>query len=488
MKIAHAVALSLLLIQSTIAAPPNIIFILADDLGYGDISCYNPSSKIPTPHLDTLAANGMQFMDAHSAATSCKPSRLSLMTGRHSFRFPRVGGCLIEEGRLTLPQMLKNQGYTTAAVGKWHVGLTFYKKETANKGKKGPLDGVRNIDFSRPIPDGPVNRGFDTFFGTACCPTTDYLYSYIVNDKIPNPPTKESPKDHKGRLGMQSDDFDFDEVDMKFLEKSKKFLTNHAKSSPNTPFFLYHCMQAVHLPSLPSKDFKGKSQAGPHGDFLLEMDHIVGELMKTLKELDLYDNTLVIFSSDNGPETSTVSLMKRKYKHNGTHPWRGFKRESWEGGHRMPLIAHWPNHIKAASQSHQTISLVDIMATCASIVNVKLPNNAAEDSFDFKDVLLGNDDGSVVREYTMQASNQGLSIRQGKWKYIENHEEKNTKGKRNKSSSQEDNPLGSKGQLYNLEADPGETTNLYSKQPERVKHLSEKIIEIRAAGRSTPQR
>lgn len=504
------ITVSLVLVATGLAADrPNIVFILADDLGYGDVGCYNPTSKIPTPHLDRLAAEGMQFMDAHSPATVCSPTRLSLLTGRHSFRFKGGGRVFvgiggpgqIPEDRLTLPQMLRNQGYATAAVGKWHVGLTFFDKEgqpitrQAHKGIRGP-DRIKLVDFTRPIPDGPVNRGFDSFFGTACCPTTDTLYSFIVNDRIPNPPTRR--KDHSKlpqhfygmdcRAGMQSDDFDFEEVDMKFLEESQKFLKDHVGKHPDQPFFLYHAMQAVHLPSFPAKQFQGKTEAGPHGDFIFEVDYIVGELMKTLKELGVADNTLVMFSSDNGPESPTVWHMRKEYQHDGSHPWRGVKREVWEGGHRVPLIAHWSGKIQPGSRSNQIISLVDIMATLASIVGAKLPNDAAEDSFDFRDVLLGKGEGKPVRQYTMQASWQGLSIRHGKWKYLEKPYKKRTKGKWVQSFLLPDTAPGHKGQLYDLETDPGETKNLYFEKPEMARRLHDELVRNRERGRSTPER
>ncbi len=490
------------------ARKPNIVFILADDLGFGDVNCYNPTSKVPTPHLDRLAKEGMQFLDAHSPASVCTPTRLSLLTGRHFFRvkgggrvFVGIGGpSLIEEGRLTLPQMLKNTGYTTAAVGKWHVGLTFRDKDgnaiskQSHLGLKG-LDRLALVDYSRPISDGPLNRGFDSFFGTACCPTTDTLYAYIVNDKNPTPTTER--KDHSKlpqhfygldcRAGMQSDDFDHQEVDMVFLRKSQAFLRDHVKNNPDKPFFLYHAMQAVHLPSFPARQFQGSTKAGPHGDFIFEMDHIVGALMTTLKELGVDDNTIVMFSSDNGPENPSAWHMRTHYEHDGAYPWRGLKRDTWEGGHRVPLIAHWPGHIKPGSKSNQTISLVDIMATLASVVGIDLPSNAAEDSFDFKDVLLGKGDGKPVREFTMQGPG---AIRHGKWKYISRPYRIRTKNnpERVNTYSLPDTAPGHKSQLYNLEADHGETTNLFFKNANMAKKLADELRRNREAGRSSAER
>ncbi|MHC4402792.1 MAG: sulfatase family protein [Planctomycetota bacterium] len=409
------ITLIVLSLCSTAAAEkPNIVFILADDLGYGDVGCYNPESKVPTPNLDSLARKGKLFTDAHSPSTVCSPSRYSLLTGRNAFRtgftgvFSGVGGpSLIEDSRLTLPAMLRDNGYTTACFGKWHIGMTFYDKEgkqlyEGTPGKpekfdwKQALENVKRTDFSRSIPDGPINRGFDHFFGTVCCPTTDWLYAFVEGDRVPVPPTgildKSTLPDHvystDCREGMIAPGFDLEEVDMVFLKKSQEFIENHAKHTPRKPFFLLHATQAVHLPSFPGSEFKGKTKAGPHGDFIFEFDTIVGELMKTLEDAGFGDNTLVMVSSDNGPETIAVKDMRETYHHDGARPWRGVKRDQWEGGHRVPLIAYWPGKIKANSRTDQTVCLTDVMATCAAIVGFELPNDAAEDSIDILPVLL----------------------------------------------------------------------------------------------------
>ena len=284
------------------------------------------------------------------------------MTGRNAFRtgfkgvFSGVGGpSLIEDSRLTLPAMLRNNGYTTACFGKWHIGMTFYDKEGKQiyegiPGKPKPfnwkeaLDNVKRTDFSRSIPDGPINRGFDHFFGTVSCPTTDWLYAFVEGDRVPVPPTgivdKSVLPDHvysqDCREGMIAPGYDLEEVDMVFLKKSQEFIENHSKNTPSKPFFLLHTTQAVHLPSFPGKDFKGKTKAGPHGDFIFEFDYIVGELIETLEQNGFGDNTLVMISSDNGPETIAVKDMRENYNHDGANLWRGVKRDQWEGGHRVP--------------------------------------------------------------------------------------------------------------------------------------------------------
>lgn len=486
---------------------PNIVFILADDLGYGDVACYNPESKVPTPNLDKLAAEGMRFTDAHSPATVCTPTRYSLLTGQMAFRigvsgvFTGVGGpCLIKEGRLTLPQMLRDKGYATACFGKWHVGMTFFDKDGKAINKNG-LDAVKRVDFSRAISGGPLDRGFEKFFGTACCPTTDWLYAYIDGNRIGVPPTgivdrtglPKHPYSRDNRPGMIAPDFDLEEVDLVFLEKSKKFLEQHVKSNPEKPFFLFHSMQAVHLPSFPADRFKGKTDAGPHGDFIFEMDYIVGELMKTLERLGVADNTLVMFSSDNGPEVPTVVAMRRDHRHDGARPWRGMKRDQWEGGHRVPFIARWPGRIKAASTSDQTLSLTDVMATCAAVVGAELPMNAAEDSYNMLDVLLGRQPDKPVRRYTLQQATRrrALAMRRGLWKYLDH---KGSGGNRYQGNSRleiyiiEDTAPDAPGQLYNLETDPGETNNLYFKHPEIVQELKSQLEKYSQSGRSAPLR
>jgi arylsulfatase A len=486
--------------------PPNIIFILADDLGYGDVGCYSPKSKVPSPNIDKLASEGMLFTDAHSPSTVCTPTRYSVLTGRMAFRngmrgvFTGAGGpCLIEEDRLTLPGMLRNNGYTTACIGKWHVGLTFLDKNGKPINKNG-LEPVKEIDYTRPIPDAPIHRGFDHFFGTACCPTTDFLYAYIDGDRIPVPPTglldrtplPKHPYSRDNRIGMIAPDFDLEEVDMLFLEKSLQFIENHVKKTPDKPFFLFHSAQAVHLPSFPGDNFKGKTTAGPHGDFIFEFDYIVGELLKSLDRFGIAENTLVIVSSDNGPEVTTTLNMRQDHQHDGAYPWRGMKRDQWEGGHRVPFIARWPGKIKAGSTSDQTLCLTDMMATYAALVGAELPNNAAEDSFNILPVLLSEQsEQDLIRPYTLhQTIKLELAIRRGPWKYLDHKGSGGNNYERDdlKAFDIPDTAPETPGQLYNLETDPGETTNLYNQHPEIVKELKTQLDLFRNNGRSAPRR
>lgn len=491
------------------AGLPNIVFIYADDLGYGDVGCYNPESKVPTPNLDRLAAEGMRFTDAHSPSTVCTPSRYGVMTGRMPFRlnykgvFTGVEGpCLITGDRLTLPEMLRGKGYTTALFGKWHIGMTFLDKDgkpVYETSKTRGVQLVKHADLSRRIADGPLERGFDRFFGTVCCPTTDWLYAYIDGDRIPVPPgdavrDREKLPDHPYsrdcRPGLIAPDFDLEEVDMVFLEKSRAFLEQHVRKQPDKPFFLFHSAQAVHLPSFPGAEFKGRTRAGPHGDFIFEFDWVVGELMKTLERLGVADNTLVMISSDNGPEVTTSLNMRADHKHDGARPWRGVKRDQWEGGHRVPFLARWPGRIKPGSESAQTICQTDIMHTCAAITGAELPEDAAEDSFSFLPVLLGEDGGKAVRPYTLHTTIRlALAIRRGKWKYLDHQGSGGNSYDRKglKEYALPETAPDAPGQLYNLEADPGETTNLYYKNPEIVRELKALLEESKKSGRSRPK-
>ncbi len=483
---------------------PNILLILADDLGYGDVASYNPESKVATPHLDRLAAEGMRFTDAHSPSTVCTPTRYSILTGRMAFRtgmrgvFDGAGGpCLIEEGRLTLGGLLQTRGYHSALVGKWHIGLTFLDRQGQPICENG-LPAVRRIDFSRAIPDAPIHRGFDEFFGTACCPTTDWLYAFIEGDRIPVPPTgildKTGLPQHDysrdNRPGMHAPGFDLEEIDQVFLRRSLHFLEEHVGERAGQPFFLFHSMQAVHLPSFPSREFQGRSGAGPHGDFILEMDHVVGRLMEALRAHGLEENTLVIFTSDNGPEVPTVLAMRRDHDHDGARPWRGVKRDNWEGGHRVPFLIRWPNRVPAGTVSDQTLCLTDLMATIAALTGAALPEDAGEDSVNLLPVFLGEDEGEPVREYTLhQTISLALGIRWGRWKYLDHRGSGGNDYGRDgrwgmKAYALPETAPDAPGQLFDLEADPGETTNLYFEHPEVVERLRAKLYEFRESGRS----
>jgi arylsulfatase A-like enzyme len=391
--------------------------------------------------------------------------------------------------------MLREKGYSTACVGKWHVGLTFFDKEGQPVRGNG-VEAIGQVDFGRRIEGGPVDHGFQTFFGTACCPTTDWLYAFIEGDRVPVPPTvlldksrlPKHPYANDCRAGLVAPNFSMEEVDLDFLRKSQEFLERHVRQSPGGPFFLLHSTQAVHLPSFAAKRFQGESQAGPHGDFLVELDFVVGELLATLERLGIADDTLVIFTSDNGPEVTSVVHMRADHAHDGARPWRGMKRDHWEGGHRVPFIVRWPGKVPANTQSQQLTSLTDVMATLASIVGARLPENAAEDSFDLLPAWL-DANHPPIRPYLLTQAFGGqrtLAIRRGQWKYIDHA---GSGGNRYENESLKPYQLpeaapNAPGQLYHLVNDPGETNNLYEKEPGKVAELKGLLEQSKSAGRS----
>lgn len=487
---------------------PNVVVILADDLGYGDVACFNPASEIPTPNLDRLAAEGLRMTDAHSPCTVCTPTRYSLLTGQMAFRIPRGGRVftgaggpsLIAEGRLTLPQMLRDRGYATACVGKWHVGLTF-RDAAGNPINEDGLEAVKRIDFSRRIDGGPLDTGFDMFFGTACCPTTDWLYAFIEGDRVVNAPTKQldrsglpkHPYANDNRPGMVADDFDLEHVDLTFLQRSQRWLREHAAGSPKTPFFLYHSTQAVHLPSFPAPKFQGTSGKGPHGDFIAEFDWVVGELLKTLREIHAADNTIVVVTSDNGPEVTSVVHMREDHGHDPARPWRGMKRDNWEGGHRVPMLVRWPGQVPTGSVSDQLCCLTDLMATLAEVTGASLPNEAAEDSASLLGVWRG-EQAEPVHDYVIHQGFGGdrfLAIRQGPWKLLAHQGSGGNAYDRHprlKAYQLPNVAPQAAGQLYNLDTDPGETHNLYEQEPEKAAELERLLRQSIESGRSVPVR
>ncbi|MCA8988869.1 MAG: arylsulfatase, partial [Planctomycetaceae bacterium] len=466
----------------------------------------NPESRIPTTHINQLAREGMQFRDAHSPCTVCTPTRYSLMTGQMAFRIPNGGTVftgaggpsLISADRLTLPELLKQQGYETACFGKWHIGWTF-RDAAGQPIHNGSLQAIEQIDYSRRVEGGPIDCGFDHFFGTACCPTTDWLYAFIEQDRIPVPPTQRLDKtglpDHPygkdNRPGWIAPDFNLEEVDEIFLEKSCAFLRTHAQSKPQQPFFLYHAMQAVHLPSFAGKTYQGKTNAGPHGDFIYQLDQTVGKLLATLQELKLDQNTLVILTSDNGPEVTSVYHMRHDHQHDGARPWRGVKRDNWEGGHRVPFLARWPGIIAAGSSSQQIISLCDLFATAAEITGSALPDDAAEDSFSLLAEFRG-EQKTPLHPYLLQQGFGGqryLAIRRGKWKYLAHKGSGGNNYEKSpllKEYAIPDNAPQAPGQLYDLDQDPGETVNLALEHPQIAAELQALLQESIASGRSRP--
>jgi arylsulfatase A-like enzyme len=313
------------------------------------------------------------------------------------------------------------------------------------------------------------------------------------SDTLDKTPLPKHPYANDCRAGLIATNFPMVEIDLVFLKKSREFLESHVRSTPGKPFFLYHAAQAVHLPSFPADQFKGKTRVGPHGDFIHELDYVVGELLATLDELGVANNTLVIFTSDNGPETTSVIHMRADYGHDGARPWRGMKRDDWEGGHRVPFLVRWPGQVKPGTTSVQLTGLTDVMATVAAIIGTDLPKDAAEDSFSMVPTLLGKDSGPI-RPYLLAQAFSGsrtLSIRRGNWKYLDHSGSGGNRYDNNpglKPFLLPDTAPGAPGQLYNLETDPGETRNLYFEQPQIVKELKTLLDQSKASGRSRAER
>lgn len=380
---------------------PNVIIIYADDLGFGDLSCYNPKAAYKTPRLDQMAAEGIRFTDAHSPSTICSPSRYGLFSGQQIYRSTGRGGpafegpggpSMLKPGTLTLGDMFKAKGYRTGIFGKWHVGLTWLDKDGKRLG--GGFKNSLLIDYekSTPLIDGPNARGFDESFVTPNCPTTDPLYLYIENGMVPAPADHRHKRDTlpnpAGKWRWDNDEgwaapgYKFLEADLLFYEKTRHFISEHRKNTPEKPFFAVFSTQIAHAPVLPAPEFNGATEAGARGDFVWELDVLTGRVLDLVRELGIDDDTLILFNADNGAETLHVHWMREDHQHDPSAGWRGVKRDGWEGGHRVPFIARWPGRIPAAQVSEQMTNSTDIFATLASVLGYALPDDTATDSFD----------------------------------------------------------------------------------------------------------
>jgi arylsulfatase A-like enzyme len=397
--------------------------------------------------------------------------------------------------------MLGEKGYRTGVFGKWHVGLTWLDKDGNRLG--GGFENSRLIDYekSTPLVDGPNARGFDESFVTPNCPTTDPLYLYIENGMVPVPADRQHQRENLpnpgGKWRWDNDEgwmapgYEFIKADLLFYEKTQRFITEHRNKSPEQPFFAVLSTQIAHAPVLPAPQFNGATQAGPRGDFVWQLDVLVGRVLDLVEELEIDDQTLILFNADNGPETVHVDWMRQDHNHDAAGGWRGMKRDAWEGGHRVPFIARWPGRIPAGQVSNQITNTTDIFATLASIVGYQLPDNVATDSFDMLPVMLGTQDPDTsVRPHLLTQSFRGeFQIRQGKWKYCDHPGSGGndySRGALRKYALPEKSPEAP-GQLYDLENDPGETSNLYHEEAIKRKQLKELLEDLKSSGRSAPR-
>jgi arylsulfatase A len=474
--------------------PPNIVYILADDLGIGDPGCYNRESKIATPHMDRIAAEGMRFTDAHSGSAVCTPTRYGILTGRYAWRSRLKQGvlwgysrALIEPERLTVTAMLKEHGYATACVGKWHLGLQAPDLSAAGLPPAStilPGDHAQAVDYGKPLTPGPLALGFDYFFGIPASLDME-PYVYVENDGVVEAPSafvEISRHRRQGgngfwRAGPIAPSFKHVDVLPVITEKAVEWL---AKQSQEKPFFLYFPLTAPHTPWVPTEEFRGRSRVGYYGDFVMQVDAVVGQVLEALDKQGLAETTLLILTSDNGSHWPVGDV--EEWGHAANLHYRGQKSDIWEGGHRVPFIARWPGRIRAGTTCEETICHVDLLATAAAIVGHELPANAGEDSFNLLPALAGEDLTGPIRAATVHHSGSGtFAIRQGKWKLVVDN-----LGSGGFSDPRMVRPErgGPQGQLYNLEQDLGETKNLYEEHPEIVETLRRTLDELKASGRS----
>jgi arylsulfatase A-like enzyme len=477
--------LALILVGSSslAAAPPNVVVILADDLGWGDLACYNPDSRIPTPHLDRLAALGMRFTDAHSPSAVCSPTRYALLTGRYSWRTRLKKGVLwgyspplVEPGRLTLASLVLERGYATACIGKWHLGLGWATREPTDFGDEAkPAADPALVDFARPVSAGPQTCGFERSFVLPGSLDMD-PYVFVEDGRPVGPVTarvgagkhERQGGDGFWREGPTSPGFTHEGCQPALLEQAERFL--RAQSAAR-PFLLYLPLTSPHDPWMPTTEFRGKSRAGERGDFVAQVDATVGRILALLDERGLAESTLVLFTSDNGAHWLPGEVERTGHRANG--PWRGMKSDAFEGGHRVPFIARWPGVVAPGTTSDALISLVDVLATVAAAIGATLPADAGEDSESFLGVLRGT--SRTARESLVAHSIQGaFAIRRGDWKLID------AKGSGGWTAADGDQP----GQLYDLRRDPGETQNRIASEPEVARELRELLARIREEGRS----
>ena len=472
-------------------ASPNIAVILTDDLGYGDVSAYNIESKIPTPNFDRIATEGIRFTDAHTPDGVCTPTRYGLLTGRYAWRTRLKRGVLrgsspplIEPGRLTLASMLQLRGYRTAMVGKWHLGRRWSLiDETGDQT-------AENVDWSKPAVNGPLQHGFTYSFGIA-----ETAWTFVENGSVLARPTLRFDLTHlpayligpNNNKGTKSPGFAFERMLPRFAEEATGFIARAA--SEGKPWFLYFAPLAPHRPVVPNRDFEGRSAAGLYGDFVTEVDWAVGEILAAIERTGSDDDTLLVVTSDNGPEVDAYRRIL-EYHHASMGSLRGVKRDLWEGGHRVPFLARWPAKIPAGRVQDEVLCLTDLMATIAAIVGFELPPDAAEDSYDMTDALLAKSLDAPVREATVHHASRGwFAIRQGEWVLIDHPTGDSNSGgpnaepnwfRRERAAREHDQRV----ELFNLRQDPLQIENLAFVERQRVADMKALLERYKREGRS----
>ena len=477
--------------KETVEKLPNIIYVLADDLGYGDIKAFNENGKIKTPNIDKLASEGMKFTDAHTSSAVCTPTRYGILTGRYNWRSPLKQGvltgaskALIPNSRTTSASLLKQAGYNTAFIGKWHLGWDWAL--TKGDGVSGigwnPKD-FSNIDFSKPITNGPKELGFDYSYGhSGSLDMAPYVYvENGIPTSIPTKITVDKGKYTWWREGPTGDDFRHDDVTPNFFRKSFDFINE--KSVSENPFYLYLALPSPHTPILPTEGWLGKSDLNPYADFVMQIDDYMGKLTALLEEKGIAENTIVVFTSDNGCSPQADFEILGEKGHDPSGIYRGHKADIFEGGHRVPFIVRWPNTIEAGAISDKTICTTDFLATCADITNTDLKDSEGEDSFSMLPLFSKDPIASYKRETAIHSSiNGSFAIRKENYKLIMAPGSGGwSDPKPNSPEIKSLPPL----QLYDLSIDPEEENNLYSEKPEVVDELKEVLLKTIENGRST---
>ncbi len=481
--ITASLALAITAAEAQAADRPNVIVILADDMGIDSVSAFNDQMGLETPAIDRLVHEGMAFTDAHSTSGVCSPTRYSVLTGRYNWRSRLKRGIvdkwerpLIEDDRLTLPEMFRHHGYDTACIGKWHLGWNWPKTGG------GTTEKLDEIDFTAAVKGGPLDHGFDHYFGDDVPNWPPYAWR--ENDRVLGSLTTNMVEGTM--LGVNAGpsvaDWDFRAVLAEYSKRWPQFIRERA--GQQRPFFLYVPMPSPHTPIAPHETFLRKSNVSEYADFLIQTDFAVGEILRALDDTSQADDTLVIFTCDNGtsPKADFPQLDVAGV-HLNEH-WRGWKADAFEGGHRVPFVVRWPGRINPGSRSTQTITLADIMATCADVIGYQLPPTAAEDSISLLPVLLGKGVVPPLHDVVVHHSVSGhFAVRKGPWKLLL------CRGSGGWSPPTEAEALERNlppVQLYNLHDDPRETTNLQAESPEIVTQLTTDLRRIVEQGRSTP--
>jgi arylsulfatase A-like enzyme len=482
--------------QPASSARPNVVVILADDLGYGDVSCYNPArGRIPTPNIDRLAAQGMRFTDGHSSSGCCSPSRYTLLTGRYHWRSSLQSGIvgvwkppLIAPDRLTIGRLAQRQGYRTAAIGKWHLGWDWpirpdqmqYFTGLGGKAGGGGNDVKTAVTdahraawaevFAKPIPGGPISRGFDEYFGTDVPNWPPYCF--IENDRTVGIPSQLLSADRlvKNQASIQGPaltDWKLEPILPALGDRAAEFIARQARAG--SPFLLYLPLTSPHTPISPADDWKGRSGLSVYGDFVMQTDAVIGRVLQALQDSGQADRTLVLFTSDNGCASYIGVSEMEAQGHFPSGPLRDYKSSVYEGGHRVPFIVRWPGVVQPGAVCDHYVLQADLLATLAEVWNVKLPDDAGEDSFSFLPLLRGGD--QPTRLTGVNTACAGVpSFRSGPWKLV----------------AQPDAKTGAAVQLYHLGDDLGEQRNLAADHPQRVAELTRLFDQLIADGRSTP--